>query len=64
MRKVDDFNQPFITIEVFDNRLIQAYHRFNTDCSEDEAEWIRGYCKRHGVDFSGYNFNAEIDELL
>lgn len=64
MRTVDDFNQPFITIEVFGNRLIQAYHRFNSDCTEYEAEWIRGYCQRHGIDASGYYFNAEIDDLL
>lgn len=64
MRTTDNFNQPFITIEVFGNRLIQAYHRFNTDCTEEEADWIRAYCKRHGIDASGYNFNAEMDNLM
>ena len=64
MRKVDDFNKPFITIEVYNNRLMQAYHRFNTDCTAEEADWIRAYCERHGIDASGYSFNAAIDVLM
>ena len=42
MRKADDFNKPFITIEIYDGELMQAYHQFNKDCTKEEAEWIRG----------------------
>ena len=50
MRKTDDFNIPFITIEIFENKLMQAYHRFNEDCTPEEAEWIRDYCDRHRIE--------------
>ena len=33
----------FITIEIYQNRLTQAYHRFNHDCIPEEAEWILDY---------------------
>ena len=41
MRKADDVNKPFITIEIYGNELMQAYHRFNNDCTKEEAEWDR-----------------------
>lgn len=49
MRRSDDFNAPFITIEIFENELMQAYHRFNEDCTPEEAEWVRNYCDRHKI---------------
>lgn len=64
MRKSSDYNHPFITIEVRDNTLIQAYHRFNSDCTRDEAKWIRDYCKRHGIDIGKFSFFREADILL
>ncbi len=64
MRKADDVNKPFITIEIYDGELMQAYHRFNKDCTKEEAEWIREYCKRHGIKEGRYKFDAEVDELF
>lgn len=64
MRRPENFNKPFITIEIFDNRLMQAYHRFNADCNEEEAQWIREYCDRHGIDCSRYQFNRNLDRLF
>jgi len=64
MRKTDDYNSPFITIEIFGNELMQAYHRFNRDCTKEEAEWICDYCERHGIGHSKFNFNSAIDELF
>ncbi len=64
MRKADEVNKPFITMEIFDGQLMQAYHRFNEDCTPEEADWIRGYCVRHGIGLGKFNFNAEIDELF
>jgi hypothetical protein len=61
MRKMDSVNDPFITIEIFDGELRQAYHRFNEDCSFEEAEWIRKYCKRHGIGTSKFEFNIDVD---
>lgn len=61
MRRTDDVNQPFITIEVYQNRLVEAYHRFNEDCTPQEADWIREYCARHEIDASGYNFDRNLD---
>lgn len=49
MRKADNSNTPYITLEVYKNRLMQAYHRFNEKCTEDEMEWIEKYCTRHGI---------------
>lgn len=49
MRKTDSYNEPFITIEIFGGELMQAYHRFNEDCTPEEAVWIRDYCIRHGI---------------
>ena len=64
MRKTDSFNEPFITIEVFDNVLMQAYHRFNEDCTAEEAEWILNYCYRHGIKTGNFKFNRDVDELI
>ena len=64
MRKKDDVNTPFITIEIYENELMQAYHRFNKDCTKEETNWIREYCMRHGIDCSGYRFDQDADFLL
>jgi hypothetical protein len=64
MRKPDDFNTPYITIEIFHNELMQAYGRFNEDCSSDEAKWIRNYCERHGIGCKKFMFDREIDQLF
>ncbi|MCR5595547.1 MAG: PcfJ domain-containing protein [Lachnospiraceae bacterium] len=61
MRRADDVNKPFITIEVYRNRLVQAYHRFNEDCENEEVFWIRAYCDRHGINHTGYRFAREYD---
>lgn len=62
MRKPDDVNAPFITIEIFNNTLMQAYHRFNIDCSEEEEAWILEYCKRHGIETCKPSFDEiEMD---
>ena len=63
MRKTDDFNVPFITIEIYENKLMQAYHRFNEDCTPKEAEWICDYCDRHGIELGKFKFHNDIDEL-
>ena len=49
MRREGDVNTPFITLEVFHNELMQAYHRFNVICTQEEDEWIRKYCDRKGI---------------
>ena len=64
MRKEYDVNTPFITIEICRGELMQAYHRFNEDCTPGEAEWIRGYCDRHGIDRRRYQFDRDEDELF
>ncbi|MCR4787295.1 MAG: PcfJ domain-containing protein [Lachnospiraceae bacterium] len=61
MRRADDVNKPFITLEVHHNVLREAYHRFNEDCTPEEADWIRAYCERHGIDASSYHFDRTID---
>lgn len=64
MRKADAVNEPFITIEIFKNYLLQAYHRFNDDCTPDEALWIIDYCKRHNIILGRFKFNKDIDLLM
>ena len=64
VRKVDDVNTPFITMEIYHNELMQAYHRFNEDCTLEEAGWINEYCKRHGVKTGKFIFDARHDELF
>ena len=64
MRRVDDPNTPFITIEIYGKELKQAYHRFNTDCTEDEAGWIKEYCERHDIGRTGFSFDARRDLLF
>ncbi len=64
MRKADDVNTPFITIEIFKGELMQAYHRFNKDCTEEEAAWITEYCRRHGIKTGKFAFDADVDELF
>ena len=52
LRKADDVNKPFITIEIFSGKrphLTQAFHRFNTPCTNEEWEWINEYCDRHNI---------------
>ena len=63
MRKADNVNRPFITLEVQKNELKQAYHRFNRDCTRQEAEWITAWCGRHGIRTGRFQFNALVDEL-
>lgn len=63
MREDDNYNEPFITIEIFNNTLMQAYHRFNTDCSPEEAKWILDYCDRHGIYKGYFKFDNSVDEL-
>ncbi len=64
VRKEDDVNTPFITMEIFRNELVQAYHRFNEDCTPQEAAWIRKYCERHGIVSSRFQFDNAVDELF
>lgn len=64
MRKADDINTPFITIEVYHGELMQAYHRFNEDCNSEEARWIRDYCYRHGISTEKFTFDATVDLLM
>lgn len=64
MRRADDVNKPFITVEVYHGELMQAYRRFNVDCTPEEAAWIRDYCKRHGIKTGKFKFNAAVDELF
>lgn len=61
MRRTTDVNAPFITMEVFENRLMQAYHRFNRECSAEEEEWIMEYCGRHSINTEDYG-NLGIPE--
>ncbi len=61
MRKADDVNAPFITMEIYQNELAQAYHRFNMDCTPEEKEWIIDYCKRHNIYAGGFSFNRALD---
>ena len=61
IRKADDYRTPFITAEIFGNDLMQAYHRFNTDCTPEEAEWIRAYCRRHNISCSHFQFDKAVD---
>lgn len=63
MRKSDDFNTPYITIEIYNNELMQAYHRFNLDCTYEEADWIENYCERHGIKHGKFSFDRDVDEL-
>ncbi len=64
MRESGNVNKPFITIEIYDNVLMQAYHRFNKDCSREEAAWIRQYCARHKIDPGRFSFDSAVDELF
>lgn len=64
MRKSNDINKPFITIEVYGGELIQAYHRFNENCTKEEAGWIKAYCRRHGIGTGKFSFGEEQDELF
>ncbi len=61
MRKAEDGNTPFITLEIFGRSLRQAYHRFNEDCTPEEADWIRAYCKRHDIGTGQFFFNRDED---
>ena len=64
MRESGNVNKPFITIEIFNNALMQAYHRFNRDCSREEAVWITQFCLRHKIDTSRFKFDSAVDELF
>ena len=64
MRKTDAVNQPFITIEIFQNELKQAYRRFNGNCTQEEADWIKSYCERHGIDCGHFTFGEGEDDLF
>ncbi len=63
MRKADEPNKPFIDIEIYGETLMQAYHRFNKDCTDDEAVWIMNYCQRHDISLGTFSFGHVVDEL-
>lgn len=62
MRKADDVNTPFITVEIFDGVLQQAYSRFNEPIEATERKWLSEYCLRHGIDgeWLKYSINDEF----
>ncbi|MBR1598697.1 MAG: hypothetical protein IJ661_07305 [Lachnospiraceae bacterium] len=43
---------------------MQAYHRFNRDCTDEEADYIRDYCVRHGIGICRFKFNCLVNELF
>ncbi len=49
LRRENDVNIPFITIEIYNRTLTQAFHRFNTECTLEETAWIKGFCWRHNI---------------
>ncbi|MBR1852368.1 MAG: PcfJ domain-containing protein [Lachnospiraceae bacterium] len=61
MRRTEDANTPYITLEIFGGSLRQAYHRFNEDCTPKEAEWIRAYCARHNIVSEQFYFDRNAD---
>lgn len=63
MRKANNVNMPFITLEIQRNMLKQAYHRFNQDCTPEEAEMVKAWCKHHGILTGLFTFNVMVDEL-
>ena len=54
VRREKDVNTPFITMEIYENELMQAYHKFNSHCTLRERSWILDYCERHGIGYSRY----------
>lgn len=64
IRKKDDVNKPFITMEIQGNELKQAYHRYNKDCTKEEAAWIIAYCEKHGISTGQFHFDYRRDLLL
>ncbi len=59
MRQSEHFNMPFITLEVYDGKLKQAYHRFNEPCSDHEKQWITDYCERHKIEIESFEVEPE-----
>ena len=47
----EDVNTSFITLEIYDGKLTQAFRRFNENCSSEEWEWLRSYCVRHAITY-------------
>ena len=64
LRREEDVNHPYITLEIQNNCLMQAYHRFNEDCTGEEAVWIRAYCRRHGIRTDRFCFDRDQDRLF
>lgn len=60
IREKKDINKPFITIEVYEDQLMQAYHRFNEDCTAEEIEWICDYCSRHAIGYDKFKLQADM----
>ena len=61
MHNVNRNRKALAFVEIYDGELTQAYHRFNADCSVEEARWIKDYCSRHGIGSSKFFFNRELD---
>lgn len=64
LRRKENVNMPFITIEIYQNTLMQAYRRFNADCTYEEASWIINYCDRHNINRGRFRFNKNADWLI
>ena len=64
LRLTEDVNKPFITIEIQNNELKQAYHRYNEDCTPEEAAWITDFCEEHGISTGNFHFDQRLDLLM
>lgn len=59
IRELSDVNKPFITMEIHNGQLTQAFHRFDEDCSDEEMLWIMDYCSRHDIACGLKYYNGE-----
>ncbi len=64
IRRQDDVNCPYITMEIYQNELYQAYRRFNEDCTPEEAQWIKDFCERHGILHDRFKFEWSLDHTF
>lgn len=64
IRRKEDVNKPFITMEIQDNELKQAYHRYNKDCTKEEADLIIQYCRKHNIGTNHFHFDHRRDQLI
>ncbi|WP_252225262.1 MULTISPECIES: PcfJ domain-containing protein [unclassified Clostridium] len=51
LRRLNKPNESLVTVEIRDNKLVQAYRAYNTNLVNEEIEFLKKYCKEKNIEY-------------